>query len=259
VEQSHVPSKIVVVNDHSTDSTQTIIDEFSSIYTYIQGMQTQSKAPPAPGSKVITAFNKGLETLDDQYDVVCKFDADLIFPKNYLAEITESFTTNPNCGMAGGFCHIEKNGTWVLENLTNKDHIRGALKAYKKECFRAIGGLKSTMGWDTVDELLAKYHGWEVITHKSLAVKHLKPTGKTYNKAAKYKQGEAFYRMRYGILLTQIASLKLALKKNSFSYYLNCIKGYKEAKKKGIAFIVSEDEGKFIRDLRWQNIKAKFF
>jgi hypothetical protein len=29
--------------------------------------------------------------------------------------------------MAGGFLY-RKNGDWILENLTDKDHIRGALK-----------------------------------------------------------------------------------------------------------------------------------
>jgi hypothetical protein len=30
---------------------------------------------------------------------------------------------NPTTGM-GGFGCIEKNGEWILENLTDKDHIR---------------------------------------------------------------------------------------------------------------------------------------
>jgi hypothetical protein len=33
--------------------------------------------------------------------------------------------------MVGGF-YIEK-GEWILENLTDKDHIQGALKAITKE------------------------------------------------------------------------------------------------------------------------------
>jgi len=259
VEQTLPPSKIIVVNDHSTDKTQTIIDQFSEKFSFIDGIKIVSEASHAPGSKVINAFHNGLRKLDEAYDVICKFDADLIFPKQYLEEIAKTFETNPTCGMAGGFCYIEKNDTWVLENLTNKDHIRGALKAYRKTCFEAIGGLKSTMGWDTVDELLAKYHGWDVMTNPTLEVKHLKPTGKTYTKAAKYKQGEAFYKMRYGFLLTRIASLKLALKKKSFSYYLDCIQGYNRAKNTNEAHIVSEEEGKFIRKLRWKNIKSKLF
>jgi hypothetical protein len=77
--------------------------------------------------------------------------------------------------MAGGFAYIEKNGEWILENLTDKDHIRGAFKAYRKACFKQMGGLKAAMGWDTVDELLSTFYGWKV-TDDTLIVKHLKPT-----------------------------------------------------------------------------------
>jgi hypothetical protein len=88
---------------------------------------------------------------------------------------------------------------WILENLTDKDHIRGAFKAYRKETYKQIGGLKPAMGWDTVDELLCKFYNWKVVTDENLQVKHLKPTGANYNKNARYKQGEAFYSFRIRI------------------------------------------------------------
>ncbi len=264
VEQSLLPKTIIVVNDASTDGTQSIIDHFSTAYPFIHGVtknptekNAQTEEAHAPGSKVIRAFYRGYNTLVKPCDVICKFDADLVFPQNYLSRIAQLFGADPKIGMAGGFCHIEKNGKWVLENLTNKDHIRGALKAYRKECFEQIGGLRSTMGWDTVDELLAQYHGWKIVTDPSLAVKHLKPTGKVYTPAARYKQGEAFYRLRYGFWLTFIASGKMALKKRNFSFFLDSLKGYRKAKKKNEDFIVSAEEGNFIRNLRWCGIKRK--
>ena len=255
-EQTLLPKKIVVVNDNSTDGTQQIIDSFSNKHAFIHSVTITSEVEHAPGSKVINAFYKGFETLDDGYDVICKFDADLIFPPNYLEKIADHFLQNKNNGLVGGFCYIEKNEDWVLENLTNKDHIRGALKAYRKECFHQIGGLKRTMGWDTVDELLAKYHGWEVITDHALHVKHLKPTGANYHKSSKLKQGQAFKRMRYGFCLTALAALKLGAKKRSFSYFWNAMRGYFSSNNE---YIVSKKEGKFIRNLRWKNIKSKFF
>jgi Glycosyltransferases involved in cell wall biogenesis len=258
VDQTVLPKKIVVVNDNSTDHTQDIIDSFTSKYSFIESVLQVSEGIHSPGSKVINAFNKGLETINETYNVICKFDADLIFPNNYLFSIQYLFQADSNCGMAGGFCYIEKNGDWVLENLTNKDHVRGALKAYRRECFYEIGGLKNTMGWDTVDELIAQYHGWTVCTDTSLHVKHLKPTGASYSAAAKFKQGKAFYSMRYGILLTNIASAKLAWNKRSFPFFINCLQGYWKAWRDNDSFIVSEEEGKFIRNLRWKNIKKKF-
>jgi hypothetical protein len=127
------------------------------------------------------SFSKGFETLDDTYDIIVKLDADLILPNNYFETIVKHFEENPTTGMAGGFAYIEKNGE-VLENLTDKDHIRGAFKAYRKACFKQMGGLKAAMGWDTVDELLSTFYGWKVVTDARLIVKHLKPTGANYKK-----------------------------------------------------------------------------
>lgn len=254
VQQSLLPKRIVVVNDHSTDNTQNIIESFAQEHRFISSISITSEATHRPGSKVISAFHKGLEQLDDEYDVICKFDADLIFPPNYLEEMANIFRNNPRCGMAGGYCYIEKNGDWILESLTNKDHIRGALKAYRKSCFEQIGGLKNAMGWDTIDELLAQFNGWEVRTNENLHVKHLKPTGTAYLREAGFKQGIAFKQMRYGFWLTLIAATKLAVKKRSIRYWLQCLKGFFAADEK---YLVTPTEGKFIRSLRWRNIRKK--
>ncbi|WP_299125655.1 glycosyltransferase family 2 protein [uncultured Winogradskyella sp.] len=256
-EQSLLPKKVVVVNDNSSDNTQSIAENYASKYPWISVINSKSSDAHLPGSKIVDAFNKGLESLDTNYDIICKFDADLIFPNNYLEVIANHFETNKKLGMASGFCFIEKDNQWVLENLTNKDHIRGALKAYRKECFNQIGKLKPSMGWDTVDELLAKYHGWEILTDESLKVKHLKPTGQTYNKASKYLQGEAMYKMRYGFWITLISALKLAYKKGSFRLLKDYTSGYFRAKSNKVEYLVSTDEGKFIRQFRWKGIRNK--
>ncbi|SDI10154.1 glycosyltransferase [Winogradskyella thalassocola] len=258
VQQKVLPKALVVVNDNSTDATQNIVEDYVSKHPWISLLNSKSSDKHLPGSKIINAFNKGLASLDDDYDIICKFDADLIFPKNYLEQLAYHFNSNKNLGMASGFCYIEKQNEWILENLTNKDHIRGALKAYKKDCFKQIGQLKPSMGWDTVDELLAKYNGWQILTDETLHVKHLKPTGLSYNKASKYLQGEAMYKMRYGFWITLISALKLASKKGSFKLFKDYMSGYFKAKSNKLEFLVSNEEGQFIRDLRWDGIKRKF-
>ncbi|PHQ29434.1 glycosyltransferase [Leeuwenhoekiella nanhaiensis] len=257
--QSYKAENIIVVDDGSTDETPKIIASYSEKHPEIQLVEKKSEAAHLPGSKVVQAFNYGLKHLKTDYDLLCKFDADLIFPDNYLKTVKQAFEQNPKLGMYGGFCYVERNGSWELENLTNKDHIRGALKCYRKACFEAIGGLKTAMGWDTLDELLAQYHGWEVATNTDLQVKHLKPTGHTYSAKAKYKQGEAFYGMRYGFILTGIASAKLAMRKKSLRLFKNYLSGYLRAKQKHLPFLVTKEEGAFIRKLRWKKIREKLF
>lgn len=257
VNQTLQPKQIVVVNDNSTDHTKNIVETYQSKYSWITLVNSISSDEHLPGSKIIKAFYKGYDVLDTDYDVICKFDADLIFPNNYLKQLSAHFKSNNKLGMASGFCYIEKNGDWILENLTRKDHIRGALKAYRKECFLQIGKLKSSMGWDTVDELLAKYYGWDILTDETLHVKHLKPTGISYNKASKYLQGEAMYKMRYGFNITLISALKLAYKKRRFDLFKDYMLGYYKAKKNNIDYLVTDEEGKFIRQLRWKGMFNK--
>lgn len=257
INQTLPAKKIVIVNDNSTDGSVGIMTAFAKAHSFISIINTDQFSQHLPGSKVINAFNTGLKHLGTSYDIICKFDADLIFPPDYLEKIAHVFNENPRAGMVGGFCYIESQGKWILENLTNMDHIRGALKAYRRECFEQIGGLKQAMGWDTVDELLAKFYGWQTITLQELKVKHLKPTGNTYTNAAKYKQGEAFYRLRYGTLLTIIASLKLAIRKGNIAFFRGYLKGYLKAKQAKKEPLVSEEAGKFIRSVRWKGIKNK--
>lgn len=254
ITQTLLPKRVVVVNDNSLDDTQKIIETFTQKYDWISCVNSKSSNAHLPGSKIINAFYKGYDTLDSNYDVICKFDADLIFPNNYLEQIAHHFKADKTLGMASGFCYIKKNNDWVLENLTRKDHIRGALKAYTKQCFLDIGKLKSSMGWDTVDELLAKYYGWNILTDQTLHVKHLKPTGISYNKASKYLQGEAMYKMRYGFIITLISALKLAYKKRSFTLFKDYINGYLRAKYNKAAQLVTKEQGQFIRRLRWKGM-----
>ena len=258
-DQTVLPTKVIVVNDNSTDSTAEIVLAFAEKHPWISLVTKTSSAIHLPGSKVIQAFQKGLESIDEDYDLIVKVDADLIFPSNYFETIIQHFESDATIGMVGGFCYIEKNGEWILENLTDKDHIRGALKAYRKATFKQIGGLRAQMGWDTVDELLCKFYNWKVVTDESLHVKHLKPTGANYNKTARYKQGEAFYTLGYGFIITAIASLKLALRKGKPFLFIDYLIGFWKAKLSKKPMLVTDKQAQFIRKYRLQKMKNKLF
>ena len=257
VSQTLLPKKVVVVNDNSTDKTAEIVLAFAKENPFITLVNKTSEAIHLPGSKVIQAFHKGFETLDNNYDIIVKLDADLILPNNYFERISSTFEKDAEVAMVGGFAYIEKNGDWIIENLTDKDHIRGAFKAYRKTFFEQMGNLKPAMGWDTVDELLAKFYGWKVITDSSLIVKHLKPTGANYNKSARYKQGEAFYTLGYGFFITAIASAKLAMMKKKPLLFLDYVLGFWKAKMANKPLLVTEEQAKFIRKYRFQKMKEK--
>ncbi|WGK63576.1 glycosyltransferase family 2 protein [Croceiramulus getboli] len=257
--QSYPIDQLIVVDDHSSDRSAAVVENYLKDHPFMQLVRLHGDQQHLPGSKVIRAFQAGYDQLDPRFDLLCKFDADLIFPKDYLQVLVAQFKADPLLGIAGGFCYILKENDWVLEDLTNPDHVRGALKTYRKACFEALSGLQPVMGWDTVDELLAQFYGWKVKTLAALKVKHLKPTGKHYNKAAKLKQGEAFYRLGYGFWLTTIAAAKLAWKKRKVRYFADYLQGYFRALKNKEPLLVNRDQAQFIRKLRWKGIRKKLW
>jgi len=256
--QSLLPEKVVIVNDNSTDGTEKQIDEFLELSPIFQKLNRSSSREHMPGSKVVKAFNHGLEILDKNYDFLVKLDADCILPNNYFELIAYAFKGNPKVGIAGGFAYEQNNNDdWELNHPMNLDHVRGAFKAYSKNCFEAIGGLQPAMGWDTVDELLARYNAYEIHTEPKLKVKHLRPTGDSYNQKARLLQGKAMYTMRYGYWITLIASLKMAMKQRKSAAFFDNMEGYLNARRSKVPFIVTAEEGKFIRKFRWKNIRKK--
>lgn len=255
--QQLLPEAVVVVNDNSTDLTGEIALAYAPYFKSYRVINRKSEAAHLPGSKVVRAFQAGFDQLEAEWDFIVKLDADLILPPHYFSRIAEIFQTQPEAGMAGGFAWEENNGQWELNHPMEKDHVRGAFKAYRKSCFEDIGGLRPAMGWDTVDELLARFHGYKIITDPDLKVKHLRPTGASYTKKARLLQGKAMYTMRYGLLITVVASLKMALAQGKPAALFYNLQGFYEAGKEKAPFLVNEEEGLFIRNYRLKNIRRK--
>lgn len=259
-QQTVVPDMAMVVDDNSTDRTGLLLDKYSRQYSWCQHISTESTAVHLPGSKVINAFNAGLNELPDDYDVITKLDADVILPKAYFEKVLEAFKNDPDLGITGGYIYEQnKSGEWIKHHPMAKEHVRGAMKSYRGSCFKAIDGLRNDIGWDTVDELLARYHNYTVNPIETLKVKHLRPLGSKYPKKARRLQGRAMYVMRYGLFITVIASVKMAWKHRNPMIIIHNLQGYFEAKEKSAPPLVTEEEGKFIRALRWEGIRKKLF
>jgi glycosyltransferase involved in cell wall biosynthesis len=256
VAQTHKPDEVIVVDDNSTDNTFAIASEFAKIYDWIKVVQRESANEHSPGKKVVDTFNFGLKHASD-YNLIGKFDADIILPTNYFEEILNRFQANWKLGMCSGLLYIKKDNNWIYENIADKTHIRGPIKLYHKVCFDKIGGLRPGVGWDTVDILLAQYHDFETLTVPELHVKHLRPTGHGYSSKKYQTKGEAMYKMRYGIVLTKIAALKMAWQAESILLYFQAVFGYLIALFQQQPRYVSKEEGKFIRTYRWKGIWSK--
>jgi glycosyltransferase involved in cell wall biosynthesis len=75
---------VVVVNDNSTDKTEIVL-AFAKNPFIISKQNFRSDT--LPGSKVVKLSIKALETLDNNYIIIVKLDADLILPNNYFERV----------------------------------------------------------------------------------------------------------------------------------------------------------------------------
>ena len=250
----------VIVNDNSTDNTGKIVSRFiegKNRFSLLERKENlHLENTHSPGAKVIRAFNFGLNSQDlRDFDIICKFDADIIFPTYYLEEINKVYEKNPKVGMASGLVYIEKNNQWQFENLSSKNHVRGPIKSYRKSCFMEMGGLKEILGWDNIDVMLCKMYEFETLTLKKLWVKHLRPTAYKYKNQKAEKLGEYFYNIGLSFPLAVISSLKSSFRNKSFLEFFITMRVFS---KQNSPRILTKKEIQFIRNLRWQEMYGKW-
>jgi len=257
VQQTRPPDELVIVDDHSTDATPEIAARYAAAHPWISVVRRESDPGHRPGAKVIRAFEHGLAQLSRPFDLIGKFDADLILPPGYFEAVLKAFAGDPGLGMCSGLLYVHRNGVWSYEPIANRDHVRGPVKLYTAACFRAIGGLRPAVGWDTADVLQARYHGFGVQTLETLQVRHLRPTGSAYSKENALRQGETLYTLRYGWWLGVLASLKMALKRRRPALPWWHLRGYLKARRSGAPRLLTAAEGRFARRWRWRQISRK--
>ncbi|MCB9274302.1 MAG: glycosyltransferase family 2 protein [Lewinellaceae bacterium] len=259
--QTLLPRRLIVVNDGSTDSTADVVRGYAAQHSWIQLVNNDKKEQRAAGSKVVRAFYIGYKAIAEEYDFLVKFDADLEIPPYYFGRIAGLFDANPRLGIAGGTIAVEENGQWVYENFSDVDHVKGAFKAYRRQCFQDIGGLRASIGWDTADELLARYHGWSIQVDTGLQVRHYRPLGaETGSVKIRVKVGNGMYRLRYGFLITLISAVKAGYLNKPYALTgLAVMWGWIQSWLRHEDFIVTKEEGQFIRRFRRQRMLRKAF
>jgi glycosyltransferase involved in cell wall biosynthesis len=160
--QERVPDRLVLVDDGSTDRSPDIAAGFAALNPYATLVRRPVR-PPARDRMIkaseLEAFQDGLANVTEPWDIVAKLDADLDLPPDFFAELEQRFEADPQLGMAGSYLSVVRHGG-VWKHRCPPDHVEGATSFYRRECFEQIYPLPPILGWDTIDEVRARLHGW---------------------------------------------------------------------------------------------------
>ncbi|MCW3000066.1 MAG: glycosyl transferase, family 2 [Solirubrobacterales bacterium] len=183
--QTRPPDTWLVVDDRSDDETPARLAHLARELPFMVALST----PDAYGADTLDrlavaaearAFNWALDTVAWRgYTHVGKLDGDIELPEDYFERILAEFDRDPALGIGGGVLVEQVGGRWQVMR-TAREHVRGALKLYRRECFEAIGGIQERLGWDGIDQTYARMAGYRTRSFDHVVARHLRPVGTTY-------------------------------------------------------------------------------
>jgi glycosyltransferase involved in cell wall biosynthesis len=259
VAQTVRPSKWVLVNDGSHDTTGLLIDRAARQHPWITAVHRADRGFRQAGGGVIEAFYDGLTALkDESWDYLVKLDGDLSFSPDYFEGCFARFKANDRLGIGGGRVYCRDNGTVVDDSPSDPAfHVRGATKIYRRAAWDAIGGLLRAPGWDTLDEVKANMLGWKTHSFRDLQVLQLKATGGADGSWSNwFKNGRANYIAGYHPLFMISKCVRRLFMKPVLLGAAGLFCGYVSGSLKRIPRVPDPD---LIRYLRKQQISRLLF
>jgi glycosyltransferase involved in cell wall biosynthesis len=174
------PDLWVIVDDGSSDRTPALLEAAARAYPYIKVVRRPDRGMRKVGSGVVDAFYSGLEQVNlDEFQFICKLDADLELPPRYFERVLEEMTTHPRLGNFSGKVYLRlEDGRLVAERMGDENAV-GAAKFYRVSCFRDIGGFVREVGWDGIDGHMCRLKGWNArsLDEEELRIVHRRMMG----------------------------------------------------------------------------------
>ncbi len=214
--QTRPPDRWVVVDDGSSDGTAEILRRLAAEIDFMQVVSTPPRFTPESADRLAVAaapraFNYGLSTVDAaEFTHIGKLDGDVELRPAYYERILREFERSRALGIAGGVILERHDGAWS-PCLCAAEHVRGALKLYTHDCFVAIGGMEERLGWDGIDEVVARMRGFRTRSFEHAEALHHRHTGTADGRLRGHvRWGEAHWTLHHGVLWTLARATKVS-------------------------------------------------
>jgi len=264
--QTRRPERWLVVDDGSDDETPQILRRLGAELDFMQVVSTPPGLTQASADRLAVAaapraFNYGLHTLDPRelslFTHLGKLDGDVELFPDYFATILAEFDRNPRLGIAGGVVLEQHEGEWQAA-ASAREHVRGALKLYSRECFGAIGGVWERLGWDGVDEVTARMRGFQTRSFDAAKGYHHRHTGSADGRLRGHvRWGEAHWILHHGLPWTVLRAGKVASIQPRGVSAAAYLYGYGRAAVRRVPRVEVEGYREFVRAEQHRRIRAR--
>jgi len=181
-DQTQQPAQLLLVDDGSRDDSGNIAAAFAEGHSWARVLRRPTKPltkDRLASAAELVAFQWAVGCLAETWDVVVKLDGDLSLHRELFEAVFLRFRRDDRLGITGPFLGVITPEGVLRRESDLIEHVRGATKFYRRQCYEQISPVPPILGWDTIDELRARSRGWLT---QSFALPggdciHLRPTG----------------------------------------------------------------------------------
>lgn len=205
--QTLQPARWILVDDGSSDGTAELAEAWQDRIPALRIVRREDRGFRKVGPGVVEAFYAGFETVDTEWDYVCKLDVDMRFEPTYLEDLMRKFDEDPDLGVASGKVYRIEEGKRIEEFMID-EMTAGQFKCYRRACWDDIGGLVREVMWDGIDFHKARMAGWRTRSFgdHGLSLIHLRLMGSSeknvYRGRLRWGRGQWFMGSSFSYLFS---------------------------------------------------------
>jgi poly-beta-1,6-N-acetyl-D-glucosamine synthase len=162
IRQTVLPTRWVIVDDGSTDSTVQIVRSYLAQFPWMELVQMPQRRDRSFAAKV-GAFNAGYERVKKlQWEIIGNLDGDISFAPDHFEFLAGKFAADDTLGVAGTVFK-EEGYSSDRDSFEGRTHVAGQCQLFRRQCWEQIGGYipHRAGGIDWMAVITARMMGWK--------------------------------------------------------------------------------------------------